>query len=397
MRRAIVVGGGVAGPVVAMALQRVGIEATVHEAHPGPAGDVGAWLGVQVNGLDALRAVGAEDAVRAAGIPTHTIQFRNARGRVLGSLPTGDPPTGISLRRSDLYRVLHAEALRRGVEIRHGSRLTGVHDTGDGVTAEFADGRTETADLLVGADGVRSAVRIWVDPGCPPPRFVPVLNTAGYSAHVPPEAEVGRLTMVFGRRGFAGYLAAPDGGTWWFANPPLDREPPDGEVTGTPDPRWRALLYDLHRGDRSPLVELVEATPGPLRGWTTYDLPTVRRWSRGRAVLVGDAAHATSPAAGQGSSLAMEDAVVLARCLRDLPPDDALRVYEGLRRARAERVVASAYRTSAAKSPPAVGRLVRDAVMPLVLRARDPQAWMREHTVDWDTPVTAVTPSASRR
>ncbi len=388
MTRAIVIGGGVAGPVAAMALQRIGIDVVVHEAHPAPVGDVGAWLGVQVNGLDALRAVGAEDVVRAVGFPTHEIEFRSWTGRVLGVLPTGDPsagrPAGLSLRRSDLYRALHAEALRRGIEIRYGSRLSGAQDTGDGVTAEFADGGTETADLLVAADGVRSALRTLVDPGCPPPRFVPVLNTAGYSEHVPADAEVGRLTMVFGRRGFAGYLLAPTGGTWWFANPPLTEEPADGEVAGISDLAWRAKLYDLFRGDRSPMVALVEATPGPLRGWTTYDVPTVGRWSRGRTVLVGDAAHATSPAAGQGSSLAMEDAVVLARCLRDLPVVDALRAFEGLRRERAERVVAQGFRVSSAKSPPPVGRVVRDAVMPLVLRRRDPQAWMRSHAVDWD-------------
>ncbi|MGY1731122.1 FAD-dependent oxidoreductase [Geodermatophilus sp. SYSU D01045] len=386
MTRAIVVGGGVAGPVAAMALQRVGIGATVHEAHPAPAGDVGAWLGVQVNGLDALAAVGAEDAVRAAGFPTPTIEFRSGTGRVLAALPTGDPSgrrgTGVSLRRSDLYRALHAEAVGRGIEVRYGSRLTGVRDTGSGVTAEFADGRTETADLLVGADGVRSTVRTLVDPAAPPPRFVPVLNTAGYSAHVPDGAEVGRLTMVFGRRAFAGYLAAPDGGTWWFANPPLTREPADGEVAGTPDARWRALLHDLYGSDRSPLADLVAATPGPLRGWTTYDVPTLRRWSRGRTVLIGDAAHATSPAAGQGSSLAMEDAVVLASCLRDLPVGDALRVFEERRRARAERVVAQAFRRSSATPPPAVGRTVRDAVLPLVLRRRDPAAWVRAHRVE---------------
>jgi 2-polyprenyl-6-methoxyphenol hydroxylase-like FAD-dependent oxidoreductase len=103
-------------------------------------------------------------------------------------------------------------------------------------------------------------------------------------------------------------------------------------------------------------------------------------------VLIGDAAHATSPAAGQGSSLAVEDAVVLARCLRDLPLPAALEAFEGLRRARAERVVAQGFRTSSAKSPPAVGRVARDLVMPFVLRRRDPQAWMRAHSVDWDAP-----------
>ena len=394
MTRAIVVGGGVAGPVAAMALQRAGIEATVHEAHPAPAGDVGAWLGVQVNGLDALAAVGAEDAVRAAGFPTHTIEFRSGTGRHLGVMRTGDPsgtrPAGISLRRSDLYRVLHDEAVGRGIEVRHGSRLTGASDTGDGVTAVFADGRTETADLLVGADGVRSTVRGVVDPGGPPPRFVPILTTAGYSERTLPDAQVGRLVMVFGRRGFGGYLAAPAGGTWWFATPPLDREPPAEEVAGTSDVQWRARLHDLFRGDRSPMADLVEATPGSLRGWTTHDLPSLRRWHRGRTVLIGDAAHATSPAAGQGSSLAMEDAVVLARCLRDLPLAEALPVFEGLRRARAERVVAQGFRASNGKPPPAVGRLVRDLVMPVVLRRRDPRAWVRDHSVDWDAPVSVT-------
>lgn len=388
MTRAIVVGGGVAGPVAAMALQRVGIDATVHEAHSGPAGDVGAWLGLQVNGLDALRAIDAEQAVAGVGFPTPVIEFRNATGRVLGALPTAGPDgsAGLSLRRSDLYRALHAEARRRGVPVRYGSRLADARCTGSGVTAVFADGTTETADLLIGADGVRSTVRALVDPGGAAPRFVPVLNTAGYSEHVPPGAEVGRLTMVFGRRAFAGYLVAPSGGTWWFANPPLTREPAPGEVAGTSDAQWRALLSDLHRGDRSPVAALVEATPGPLRGWTTYDVPTVRRWSAGCMVLVGDAAHATSPAAGQGSSLAVEDAVVLARCLRDLPLPGALQAFEALRRARAERVVAQGFRTSSAKSPPALGRIARDLVLPFVLRRRDPNAWVRAHSVDWDAP-----------
>jgi 2-polyprenyl-6-methoxyphenol hydroxylase-like FAD-dependent oxidoreductase len=388
MTRAIVVGGGVAGPVAAMALQRVGIEVTVHEAHAGPAGDVGAWLGLQTNGLDALRAIGAEQAVAGVGFPTPVVEFRSWTGKVLGAVPTSGPDgsVGLSLRRSDLYRALHAEALRRGVRVRYGSRLVDARCTGSGVTAVFADGGSESADLMVGADGVRSTVRTLVDPGGAPPRFVPVLNTAGYSEHVPPDAEVGRLTMVFGRRGFAGYLPAPSGGTWWFANPPLIREPPAGEVAGTSDAEWRARLADLHRGERSAIPALVQAPPGPLRGWTTYDVPTVRRWSAGRVVLIGDAAHATSPAAGQGSSLAVEDAVVLARCLRDLPLPAALEAFEGLRRERAERVVAQGFRTSSAKSPPAVGRIARDLVMPFVLRRRDPQAWVRAHSIDWGAP-----------
>ena len=270
------------------------------------------------------------------------------------------------------------------------SRLTSAHSTADGVTVTFADGTTASADLLVGADGVRSTVRSLLDPRAAAPRFVPVLNTAGYSEHPPAGAEVGRLTMVMGRRSFFGWLPAPDGRTWWFANPPAPREPAADAVASTSDAEWRSMLRDLHAGDRSPALDLVDATPHALRGWTTYDVPSVARWHRGRMVLIGDAAHATSPAAGQGSSLAMEDAVVLARCLRDRPVPDALESFERTRRARVERVVAQGFRTSSAKSPPPVGRLVRDLVMPVVLRRRDPQAWMRDHHVEWDAPPSAA-------
>jgi 2-polyprenyl-6-methoxyphenol hydroxylase-like FAD-dependent oxidoreductase len=393
MPTALIIGGGVAGPVAAMALQKAGLEATVLEAHPAPAGDVGAWLGVQTNGLDALRAIGADDAVREVGFPTPRIEFRSWTGKTLGSVATGeDGVTGLSMKRSDLYRALHGEAVRRGVDIRYGSRLVDVRDDGGAVTAVLADGSTATADLLIGADGVRSTVRGLLDPGCPPPRFVPVLNTAGYADRTPPGAEVGRLTMVFGRRSFFGYLPAPDGRCWWFANPPLRREPAADEVARLSDEQWRTSLAELHAGDRCPAVDLVAATPGPLRGWSTYDLPSVPRWSRGRTVLIGDAAHATSPAAGQGASLAVEDAVVLARCLRDLPVPLAFEVFERARRPRVERIVAQGFRTSSAKSPNPVGRLARDLVMPLVLRrtaGRDPQSRARRHSVDWAAPVDA--------
>src|SRR4051812_24071229 len=96
MTRAIVVGGGVGGPVAAMALQRVGIEVTVHEAHAGPAGDVGAWLGLQTNGLDALRAIGAEQAVAGVGFPTPVVEFRSWTGKVLGAVPTSGPDGSVA-------------------------------------------------------------------------------------------------------------------------------------------------------------------------------------------------------------------------------------------------------------------------------------------------------------
>src|SRR3954471_20708769 len=92
-----------------------------------------------------------------------------------------------------------------------------------------------------------------------------------------------------------------------------------------------------------------------------------------------------------GASLAVEDAVILARCLRDLAVPEAFELFEATRRQRAQRIVAEGWKRSSAKSPNAVGRFARDLIMPVVMsravaRGREPQAWMRHHHIDWDAP-----------
>ena len=114
-------------------------------------------------------------------------------------------------------------------------------------------------------------------------------------------------------------------------------------------------------------------------------------------VIVGDAAHAPSPTSGQGASLAAEDAVVLAKCLRDLPDiPEALATYEGLRRKRVERIVAQAARTSSAKTPGPLGRVLRDLTLPLVFKllvTDRSMAWIYDHHIDWDAPLVATNSS----
>src|SRR3982074_3551861 len=126
MTAALVIGAGIAGPVAAMALQRVGVEATVLEGGPGPADDIGAFLTLQINGIDALRAIEADGAVTGLGFPTPSMRFRSGSGKVLGEISTGEPladgTVGITMRRADLYRALCDEALRRGIRIERGRR-----------------------------------------------------------------------------------------------------------------------------------------------------------------------------------------------------------------------------------------------------------------------------------
>ena len=120
-------------------------------------------------------------------------------------------------------------------------------------------------------------------------------------------------------------------------------------------------------------------------GWNTYDFPTVPTWHRDRMIIIGDAAHATSPASGQGASMAIEDAVELARCLRDAPSvSDALEAYERVRRPRVEAVVKQGRRSSQTKENGLVGRIMRDLVLRMVFRFQarrggDPLRWMWDH------------------
>ncbi|GAA4964700.1 FAD-dependent monooxygenase [Kineococcus glutinatus] len=392
-RSAVVVGGGIAGPVTAMALQRAGIEASVHEAHPGPADGIGGGLNIAPNGLAALAAIGADEAVRRIGAPMTSIVLHSWTGRRLAEVADPpDLPVSRFVWRPELYRALYDEAVSRGVRIHHSRRLVAVAETPDGVTARFADGSEVTADVLVGADGIRSTVRALIDPGAPAPRYCGLLNFGAVlpETGLPPTGD--RMHMVFGKRAFLGYQVDADGGGGWFVNLPHRDPATAAQVRGVPAQEWLERLRAALAGDRGPGPDLLRRTDpadllviGPVE-----DLPTVPVWSRGRAVLVGDAAHATSPSSGQGASQAAESAVQLARCLRDLPVGAAFAEYERLRRARVERVIAAGARTSSAKAAGPVGRVLRDLLMPVAMRAfasPERMRWQTGHRIDFDAPV----------
>jgi FAD-dependent urate hydroxylase len=395
-RKVLIVGGGIAGPVAAMALGRAGLDSVVYEAHAGGADDAGAFLTFASNGLDALRAIDAHQLVLEEGFPTPRMEIQSGTGKHLGSVPNGgmlpDGSVSQTLKRSDLYRTLRDEAVRRGARIEYGKRLVDAGITPDnGVAARFEDGTEAEGDLLIGADGIHSRTRRIIDPSAPGARYIPVLNIGGFASGVRVPAEPGTFRMVFGKRAFFGYAVHPSGEVWWFANPPRPDEPTRAELAAIGTKQWKNMLTDLFAGDDTPAVEIINSTPGELSGWATYDLPSVPTWHRGPMVIVGDAAHATAPSSGQGASMAIEDAIVLARCLRDLPDTPlAFSAYEKLRRARVERIVAHGARTSNSKAAGPFARIMRDLMMPVILKRvanGGSLAWMHDYHIDWNEKV----------
>jgi FAD-dependent urate hydroxylase len=392
-RTALVIGGGIAGTVTAIALAQAGIEATIHEAYVTPADGVGGMLGLAPNGLDALAAVGLDDAVRRVGEPVSAMLVQSWTGKQLARFagPPGEPVMHV-LWRADLHRALYDEAQHRGIRIEHGHRLTAADQDAHGVTACFTDGSTAHADILIGADGVRSSVRSLIDPTAPAPQYTGLLGFGGWATNIDAPATNGAYHMIFGKRAFFGYQVLDDGRTGWFANLPHSDPLTMAQARQTPPSRWLQILSEAFAADRTAAVDILRATdPTDLMVVGALEImPTAPIWSRDRLVLVGDAAHVPSPSSGQGASMAIESAVELARSLRDLPQDQAFTAYEHLRRDRVTRIIKFAARTNRHKAAGPLGRYLRDLLMPIAMKMAKPEktAWQYNHHIDWDTPVT---------
>jgi len=392
IKSAIVIGGGVAGPVAAMALRKAGIEATLYEAYSGTTGGIGGTLAIAPNGLAALGVVGAEESVRAIALPITSMAMAVGHKRI-GRLPTLPGLSPLQLvHRNDLHRVLHDLAAGSGIVVGYHKKLVSVEEKPDRVIASFADGSRAEADVLIGADGVHSTVRSLIDPAAPGPHYTGLL---GFEAVVDHDVDTdpGTMTFVFGRRGYYLYTALPGGGTRWGINLPQDRPMSLVQAREIPAARWLDRLQTAY-GDEDPGGKLVRATTaeGLNIVGSLHIMPSVPHWWRGRMVLTGDAAHAPSNSSGQGASLAIESAVQLARCLRDRPdPASAFAAYESLRRQRVERVAERAARINQAKAPGPVARTLMPILMPLMMKTvMNPERTMGEeqrYRIDWSARV----------
>jgi FAD-dependent urate hydroxylase len=397
-KKALVIGGGIGGPVAAIALQRAGFEAVLYEARNKPGGDVGLFLNTASNGLDVLHTLDIDLPARADGFPIPCMVMWSGSGKRLGEVANGirlaDGTVSVAVKRGALQQVLHEEALNRGVKLDYGKRLLDYRlSDGKEVIARFADGTEAAGDLLVGADGLHSRTRQVMDPGAPTPVFTGLLSIGGYS-HTDLEPTPETQHLVFGKRAFFGYLVRDAGEVWWFANLAQRDEPLRAELKSTSQEEWKRRLLELFAGDMPLIGKIIESTDSEIGAYPIHDLATIPKWHSGPVALVGDAAHATSPNAGQGASLAMEDALILAKSLRDIPSiEQALATYQTLRRDRAERVVAYSHRIGKSKAmsnPVAVW--LRDLVMPFALKhfaKSEAHAWLYRYHIDWGERVAA--------
>ncbi|MBP0450028.1 FAD-dependent monooxygenase [Kitasatospora sp. RG8] len=406
-RKALVVGGGIAGPVTALALRRAGIEAEVFEAYRTSAEGIGGTFMIAPNGLGALATVGLEAEVGRIGQPVGPMVIEDGKGRVLAEFSgLADLPRGRLMRRAELYEVLQQRLRESGIEVRYGKRLVGAEEGPDGITARFADGTTATGDLLIGADGTGSTVRTLIDPAAPAAEYTGLLGIGGYSPYRLP-GRAGRGESVHfanGARAFFGYWGLADGsGTAWFSNIPQPEPLGLEQVRAVGQEEWLRRCRDLHADDLPAREVLRVADATTMEVFPRLEImPSVPHWYRGRMVLVGDSVHAPSNSSGQGVSLAVESAVELARCLRDLPDHTAaFAAYEAMRRPRVRKIAADAARTNSQKSSGPVGRMLFKVIAPIAMRTfMSPEKTLRPvhgYRIDWDRRVLPVAPGTTGR
>lgn len=333
-----VIGAGIGGLCAALALVARGARVTVLERAP-EISEVGAGLQISPNGMRVLDTLGLGQDARAAAIASRAVRLVDGpSGRdvltldLAGRLP-GQP--FLLMHRADLISILMDAARGAGVAIETGVEVLSVADVDEGVELTLADGRTDTAALVIGADGLHSRARAALN-GDGEPFFT---GQVAWRALVPapegtpPEARVymgpGRHLVAYPLRDgrLLNLVGVEERAAWadegW--NHPDTPENFRNAFKGFA-PDIRARLDDLDQ------VFL----------WGLFRHPVAARWHGQRLAILGDAAHPTLPFLAQGANLALEDAWTLAACLASDAPDRALPRYQALRRDRAVRVIDAA-------------------------------------------------------
>jgi 2-polyprenyl-6-methoxyphenol hydroxylase-like FAD-dependent oxidoreductase len=355
-KKAIIIGAGVAGPVLAMQLQKSGYVAEVYEARGKDNTKEGAFLGLTPNGLNVLKEFIDLNKLKADYTPG-TMKFYNAKGKQIAELSTSYQKEKygaetIQIKRSDLSRYTREAATAKGIAIHYQKVCVKVLDNASGVEAFFEDGTSASGDILVACDGTFSAVRKQLFPDAYKPSYTKLISTGGYARLDTLSKPTDSIHMTFGEKGFFAYAVSNKGDIWWFNNYHREGEPSREEFQGALNEEIKNYLLEVHKND-DPLFSKIIRASDEMIVYPVYDIPNLKKWYKANICLIGDAAHAVSPHVGQGASLALEDTAILAKLLdQESSVEQAFEKFQEARQERVKKIIKTARKIGDNKSKP---------------------------------------------
>jgi 2-polyprenyl-6-methoxyphenol hydroxylase-like FAD-dependent oxidoreductase len=327
-QRILIVGGGIAGCSAGIALASAGHCVRIIEAQT-------EWrfqssgIFVYANGLSCLDDLGVLDAILETGfaVPEGRNAYFDHTGAEITATtyPTareGRVPAILGIKRAELHRVLATRLSALGVSVDLGQTVRAVHEQGSEVGVTFADGTTESFDLMLGADGIRSDTRKLIGLGIEP-RYTGF--TVWRSVHTRP-AELTDKIMMMGPAKRYGIMPISDDKLYTFGTV---AEPKLGHIPRADWPGEMRARFAEFVGPASPFLDAIDDTSEVLFT-AVEEVVMPLPWHRGRVLLIGDASHASTPFMGQGGAMAMQDAVILAQVLAaaDSVPEALIRFGE---------------------------------------------------------------------
>ena len=389
-KKAIIIGCGIAGPVLSMALQKCGIHSTIYESQETPADHAGLYMHLGPNGVNVLKTLDVEEDIRNAGNYCSNMVFQNHKDEIVAEFnPNEDQKRygsdGIIIKRGLFQKILRQQAESHNIKIEWGKKLVNIK-TSDKIIAEFADGTTVQGDFVIGCDGIHSQTRKIIFPDGPIPKYTGVV-VAGAVSQNQSKTPTNELSFHFGHKAYLNYFVTSEGDAMWGAHLKIDQNSLNGLKSISPE-MWKQKILNLFKEDANYITDFIK-NENNITKLPLYDLESLPEWYKGLVCLVGDSAHATTPHAGQGASLALESALTLAKCLRDIPNiQDAFTKYQSLRQPRVEKMISMARRQGemfTVTSP--IKKWFRNKILSFMMKRRSSSKMFDEiygYKVKWD-------------
>ena len=362
MKRVAIIGAGLAGPAMALALiKETNIRDIVLYEIRDFASTMGGSINLSPNGLRILDYLGILKELEKRTYVIKTVTVTSETGSILGFRPLGDPERygygAMRIKRADLQKLLLDGLEKEGIKVMYSKSIKEIDESGDGVKMTFVDGSIDNVDILIGADGIHSSVRKICKINESVPKYTGLVGIYGSikkdvlkSKDLSLIENVDMVSMLGTTGGMTGIAySAPDKSELYaFTSMPQSEEP--DRPSFIVDDKFKGRLRQKYQNWVEPVPTIIENL-NAVTGYAVYKLvPFPEEWisSTGKVILIGDAAHAMSPHAGQGMGMGLEDSIVLAKVLAKYEPtrDNIVEKYQGLCKPRVLKFYHEATRNS---------------------------------------------------